>query len=197
MQRSLVTMLLLIAGPALAQSHPPLVPNRDVTVTYETSSGRDMTITYAGGGQHMRVEGINPSGGYGLFDRAAGTLIIVEPAQHMYMRMAAPPAMRANMFDERLKNASFAREGHDTVAGIGCTEWKVTTDKGTGNACIDANGLVLRARDATSTDPQHTMLVAKHVNYHAVPASAFEPPADFKAMTLPAGMPPPGGQPKP
>ncbi len=201
----LVPMLLLIMTPALAQDRPPLLPSRDVTVTYATSRGRDITITYGAGGQRMRIEGMSPGGGYAIIDRAAGMMTIVQPQQHMYMRMPESPAMRAGMLQQRLQNASFTRQGSDTVAGIACTEWKVTTSKGTGDACVDANGLVLRARGANGADPQRApILLAKKVDYHAVPASAFEPPPGFRAMTMPAmpgamppGAMPPGAKPQP
>jgi Domain of unknown function (DUF4412) len=199
MRHLLVTMFVLAAGPALAQDRPPLLPSKDVTVTYATSQGREMTITYGGGGQRMRIEGMSAGGGYAIVDRTAGTMTIVRPQQQMYMRMPEPPAMRAGMLGRQLDNATFAREGRDSVAGIACTVWKVTTEKGTGDACVDANGLVLRARGANSTDPQHQdqLLLAKKVDYHRVPASIFEPPADYKAMTLPAmpGATPPGAKP--
>ncbi len=196
-------LLIAVAMPAWAQSRPPSFPTRDATVTYTTGNGRVITISYGAVGQHMRIQGMAGAAGYVIVDRAGGTATIVEPARHMYMRMPESPAMRAGMMGSELRNATFSREGSDTVAGISCTMWKVTTTKGTGDACITSDGLLLRARGRAngSSQGQQQYMLATKVTYGALPASTFEPPAGFHPLTLPPGMMPggamPGGMPPP
>ena len=192
-------LLIAVAMPAWAQSRPPSFPTRDVTVTYQTQNGHDVTMAYGAAARRIRVSGMGAPGGYAVIERDGNQMFVVMPQQHMVMRMTEPPAMRGALTMQTF--SGFAREGTTTIAGVSCTVWKVHGPRGDGDVCVSADGVLLRARHLVSGGAPQTMMQAMKVDFHTLPAGDFEVPAGYRTMTMPA-MPPgggamPGGMPPP
>jgi hypothetical protein len=182
-------LLLAVSTPALADDRPPNFPTRDVTVTYRTDSQRDVTMSFSAATHRMRIVGMGGQAGYAIIERDEGQMMLVIPARQMVMRMPEPPAMRNAMSLQAFSQV--ARAGTATVAGVACTVWTVHGDRGEGEICVTADGVMLRAR-GEGTNGHAAMMEATNVDYGALPASEFEPPSDYQTMTMPAGA---GGRP--
>jgi hypothetical protein len=201
--RRFVTACLLLAlstpslsTPALADDRPPTFPTRDVTVTYRTESQRDVTMSFSAATHRMRIAGMGGQGGYAIVERDEGQMMLVLPERQMVMRMPEPPAMRNAMSLQAFSKV--ARAGSATVAGVTCTVWNVHSERGDGDICVTADGVLLRAR-GEGANGHSAMMEATRVDYGALPASEFDPPADYQTMTMPPGARgmPPGAKPSP
>jgi hypothetical protein len=184
---------LAVAQAARAQAPPVLLPARDAALSYRVTDARDgrsmMVRAYVKAGAGLvRVD---PEGmpGYAILDRAARLLIVVMPAAHGYLRMSIGSA--ADRFLTQAEGMRFRRTGRETVAGLPCTEWSVTDQRGgpehsNGDACITADGLVLRVRG--TGDNVRGTVVATAVEEAPQPAALFAVPAGFaKLGRLPGG----------
>lgn len=187
--------VLTLAAPAVAQDKPLMTPTKDVAVTYKTvgrDAGQTMTISYSADARLMRIDA-NGMPGYVVVDRDKQRSMMVMPDQKMYMEMNAAHAPPGTGLPDDA-NANLTKKGTDTVAGIACTVWAAQTPHGPGEACITADGVMLRA-----TGKDGAGLEATQVSYSAQPAANFAPPAGFQKMDMPA-MPPggamPGGPPR-
>lgn len=176
--------LAAFAQPALAQERPRLQPTSDVEVAYKTlgrDAGHTMTISQSASIPRMRIDGGNMPG-YAIVDRTRHTTTVVMDQQRSYMEISGdrPGGSPTKMPDER---SSFRRTGSDTIAGLTCTVWEVSTDGQGSAACVTANGVMLRiiGKDGRG-------LEATKVTYVTQPASKFAPPADYQQMQMPAGM---------
>jgi hypothetical protein len=206
--------LVLAAAPcaaALAQERPTMLPTRDVMVTYRASgpapaspgasapgaSGpaatrqQDMKVAIMAGGKLMRIEALGggaAAGGYVIVDRDAQRMTMVITQDRRYMEMPANDAVsRGFLLNESM---TFARRGLETVAGVKCTLWDVTSKEGAGSVCVTDDGVMLRARGQDGRGA----LEATAVQYAPQPASLFRPPADFAKIEMPGGAGP-GGRP--
>lgn len=206
--RRMAMALVLAAAPAaaaLAQERPTMLPTRDVMVTYRASgpapaspgaSGpaamrqQEMKVAMLAGGKMMRIEGLGggaAAGGYVIVDRDAQRMTMVVTQDRRYMEMPANDAVsRGFLLNESM---TFARRGLETVAGVKCTLWEVTSREGAGSVCVTDDGVMLRARGQDGRGG----LEAIAVQYGPQPASLFRPPADFSKIEIPggAGRPPP------
>lgn len=173
------------AQTAHADARPVLLPARDAALTYRVTDARDgrsMTVhayVKAGAGLlRLDAEGM-PA--YAIIDRAARLATVVMPTAHGYLRVAMGSA--ADRFVAQAEGLRFRRTGKDTVAGLSCTEWSITDQRGGatcghGNACITADGLVLRVR-GTTDEGLSGSVVATAVAEAPQPASLFAVPAGF------------------
>ena len=189
--------LLAACGAALAQERPPTAPTRDVLVSYRATApaqgGRapagahDLRVATTQGGKLMRVEGVGAGGAYVIVDRTTQRMTMVMPQDRRFMEMPANDAFaRGFVLNEGM---TFAKKGAETVAGLKCTVWEVTSREGAGTACVTDDGVLLRGRGNDGKGG----IEATAVKYGAQPSSLFKPPADFSKIEMPAGMPP-GGQ---
>lgn len=184
------SLLIAVATPAWAQSRPIPFPTRDVTVTYQTQNGHEMTMAYGAAARRIRISGMGAPGGYAVVERDGNQMFIVVPQRHMVMRMTEPPAMRAAL--TMYAFSGFARAGMATVAGVSCAVWNVRSSRGDGDVCVTADGVLLRARRVAPGGAPQTMMQATKVDYHALPAGDFKAPAGYRTMTMPP-MPQGGG----
>jgi hypothetical protein len=198
MWRSPAAALLLIAGvmgtpqPVAAAEHPPYLPTRDVSVTYQIDSDKmqggpgihTVKIAYSAATGRARIEQADGPG-YLIVDRTAGhALMVMEPMQ-TYMAMPFDPKTTSTlMLDEKMH---FTRAGSDKAAGLACKRWDVASDKTTGRLCITDDGVILRGEGKDPAKGAGKM-TATAVSYGALPASLFSPPAGFRRMEMPAGM---------
>ena len=75
----------------------------------------------------------------------------------------------------------YVRQGQDSVAGVPCTVWSVSSAQVTGSACVTEDGVLLRG-DGTAQNGGRTTLVASEVRYDYQPPGLFEPPAGYQKM---------------
>jgi hypothetical protein len=182
--------LVLGAASARAEDQPPLVPTRDVAVTYHVQDPqgamRVVHMDFDAADQRVHID-MTDRPGFMVIDHKAGQVTLVNPTSKNYMQVPAPPAMGNLMF--RSPDLHFTRKSTSKVAGISCTVWVLAAGNGAGgDACITADGVVLSGRPANSTDPA-TGIEAVSVVYGPQPASLFAPPAGFQRIQP---GPPPG-----
>jgi Domain of unknown function (DUF4412) len=190
-------LFLAVAAPAYAEDGPQIFPTRDVTVTYETASKKDITVAYSAALHRARLDGMSAQHTYAIVQHDKDQMVLVMPERQMVMRMPEPPAMKSAISMQGFSSAK--RVGSATVAGVSCTVWAVHNEDGDGDICVTSDGVLLRARGKDKSGNSSLMQATK-VDYHALPASEFEVPAGYHAMNIP-GMPPgampPGAKPTP
>lgn len=170
--------------PAAAQDRPLLRPSRDVVVEYRVGGGapdaaRSATVRmyFADRGTKLRIEPADQPD-YSIMDRTAGTMIIVMPPQRAYLAL---PYDRSRVMAFDAGDASFTRLGTAVVAGLPCTVYDETRHGHSGQVCVTADGLLLRAR---SNDPVQVNgdLEATSVTYAPQPPSLFLPPPGYQQL---------------
>ncbi len=177
----------IAAGSAWAQNAPVLAPMGNVTVSYELSGANKgggaswMKVTYADHDDRVRLDlyafpGANLPFGSIIWDKPANHVLSLLPDKQSYYQL--PATGRANPGLFLSDKMTYAKQGQETIAGIGCTDWSVTngTDY-TGTACVTTDGVVLRA---SRTKPTAGSMQATKVTYGAPPADAFTVPPDLK-----------------
>jgi hypothetical protein len=175
---------LLAAGAALAQTHPQLIPTRDVDVTYRvTQAGRTVEerVRWLAAEQVQRVDSSGPI--YMIVDHKSRRLTLVNIAKRTVLTMDAP---RQSALDPD-SDAAFTNAGQASVAGLPCTEWLMPAG-GAKRLCVTADGVMLRVQDGGST-----LAEATAVQYGQSDPASFQVPADFQNMPPPAAAPEPPG----
>lgn len=174
-----VTALLGLAGPALAQVKPPFAPTRDVTVTYHvTTPGRppsEVRLQSRAGGTPMRVD-LLTEGTYLLLDRTAGVMTMVVPEERMALDLPLTAGQQDFVLNDQMR---FARRGADTVAGLRCTVWDVTLAGERSTACITEDGVIVRLLGRRQGAGRSTM-EASAVVFEGHADDLFVPPAEFE-----------------
>ncbi len=188
--RRVVAAALLLCGPfvgsAAAQQKPPIIPLRDVDVTYT------MAQPVKGGpalSQRMR------------WSVATGRLRVDPPARDLYMivdyrtkRMAvvkdsARAVLDLNAAGQGLPgadaHAAFTRGQADQAAGLACTDWQTTDARGLPVViCLTDDGVLLRA-----SQDGHVLLEAASVHYGPQDPAAFVPPDGYRHVAPRARAP--------
>jgi hypothetical protein len=104
------------------------------------------------------------------------------------------PMQQAAGMQRDLQNATFTRGGTAKVAGTDCTIWRYQGQNQTGEACITADGVMLRAQG--SSQGQQGEMEATRVAYGAQDPAQFQRPQGYQTMQVPQGMPQGMGQPR-
>jgi hypothetical protein len=193
--------LVLGAASAWANGQPPLVPTRDVAVTYRVQdppSQQDpkgathvLHMYFDATGQRVHID-VSGQPGFLVIDHKGGLVTAVDDATHSYEQGHAPPGMGELMF--RTPDLQLVRRGTEKIAGQPCTVWEMSAaGQVQGDACITADGVVLRGQPAHAPTP-NTGIVATSVAYGPQPASLFVAPAGYRRIqpNLPPPGPPPG-----
>ncbi len=176
-----------------------MLPTRDVAVSYRASGPvqgpqqqQDLKVSFTAGGKLMRVEGMGggrAAGAYVIVDHITQRLTMVMAQDRRFMEMPVNNAFsRGFLLTDTMK---FVRRGGETIAGLKCTVWDITSADGSGNACITEDGVMLRGNGLDGKGA----IVATAVSYGPQAAAGFKPPADFSKIEIPAGMTPGGGPP--
>lgn len=197
--------VLAASGAALAQDRPPVAPTRDVVVTYKATApaqapggagarlpqgAQDIRVATTQGGRLLRIEGMGAGGAYVIVDRTTQRMVMVMPQDQRYVEMPANDAFaRGFVLNESM---TFVKRGTETVAGLKCTVWEVTSREGAGTACVTDDGVLLRGRGNDGKGG----IEATAVRYGPQPATLFRPPAEFSRLDLPPGMGGPQGSPR-
>ena len=195
--------LLLCAAPALAQDRPPIMPTRDVAVTYRVGGGQpgEMQMSWLTAQGLMRMD--MPGGqGFMVVNVQAGSGFMVMPSMRMVMDMPAG-AGGVNNFARASQTARFTREGSDRVANTPCTLWRVEDRGDTARVCTTADGVTLRATPAgggpgdnspqggTGGSPGSSpggiqgAMEAIRVEYGTQDATRFARPQGYQTMQMP------------
>lgn len=186
------------AGYAQAPDHPFVVPQHDVDVLYAvplpvpagqagSQAGQpvkaiEQRMRFAAGLQRQRVDPPGP-GTYMITDYRAGQLIMVQPGQRIATSIPAPggpiatPGTRAT--------GDYTRLGPQTIAGVGCTDWRTRDDSGNQSVvCMTEDGVLLRAMQA-----DHVLVQAVRVTFDRQDPTLFDVPAGF-SLQRPAARAP-------
>ena len=181
-------LLALAATTAQAQEKPPMFPTRDVAVTYRVTGAQaqagvpGMTLSWLSAQQVMRMD-MGPMG-YMVADHRNQRGFMVIEAARMIMDIPMAQAMQQA---GPSATATYRRTGSDTVAGLACTVWSFQDGGNTGNACITAEGVMLRA--AGNSGGQSGGMEATQVAFGAQDPARFQRPQGFQSMQIPGQRP--------
>jgi hypothetical protein len=186
--RHAIAAALIAALPvaAQAQDRPQIFPTRDVAITYRVSGGGaagEMTMLWSAAARVMRMN--MPEGlGYVVADHTNQRGFMVMEAMRMIMDV---PMQQAAGYQKEFENARFTRGGTERVAGTECTVWRYQGPAQNGEACITADGVMLRSQG--SAQGQQGRMEATRVVYAPQDPALFRRPQGYQAMQAPAGVP--------
>ncbi|WP_431282591.1 DUF4412 domain-containing protein [Humitalea sp. 24SJ18S-53] len=181
MRAATFAMLLIAATPALAQDRPPaLQPTRDVAVSYRAGN-QNVRMSWQAAEGRMRMDMPGQGGAMIVDTRGQSALMLMEP-QRMAMRMAFDPATLPVNPMAPSADTRFTREGTATVAGLTCTNWRMTNPNGTGTGCITTDGVLLRGTGSTARGQE--TIEATEVRYGAQDAALFRAPEGYRVMDM-------------
>jgi hypothetical protein len=187
--------LLLLAGPALAQSAPRLLPSHDATVVYRVSGaaadaipgGIPGTVRVAWSAEQQRLR-VEPQGRTQvlLVDLDAATVQAVDSSLRTAMSLPVRPR---DLQPLTLQDARLTRRGRAVVAGRSCTEYAAESRRGHGTVCLTEDGVALRAEG--EVDGKQGSFTAVSVSYDKLPPRLFEVPPGYFQLALPRASRPP------
>jgi hypothetical protein len=189
-------VLALLSGcaamPALAQDRPPVFPTRDVAVTYRITSDRPqqgpqqgmqtLVMSWQAATRMLRTD--LPGMGWMVADQNSGRAFMVMEQMRMIMDIPLGQAMQQGAFSA---NATFRREGSDTVAGLSCTVWSYQDAGNQGRACVTTDGVMLRAQGTYQGNAGG--MEATGVAFGPQDAARFQRPTGYQTMQMPQGGP--------
>lgn len=192
MRTTLAAALIAAALPiaAQAQDRPQIFPTRDVAVTYRVAGQgqqADLTMIWSAATRMMRMN-LPAGAGYMVADHQNQRGFMV--MEQMRMIMDVPMAQAAGM-QRDFENARFTRGGSEKIAGHDCTVWRYESASATGEACVTADGVMLRAQG--TSQGQRGGMEATRVAYGPQDPAQFQRPQGYQTMQMPQGMP--GGMP--
>ena len=179
-------------SPEPTASRPPATPTRDVDVTYQTPTASPadprqdnatpppfrQRMRWLQAASRMRVD---PGAGgiYMLTDYRAHTLAIVNLAGRQVLDLPAPAG--TSLAPGGSDDVRFTRLGDETVAGLGCTDWRMTSPRGEALlACITADGVMLRLSNGA-----RVVAEAVSVAYAAQDPPQFTVPDGYRHVSRP------------
>ena len=171
---------------AQAQDRPQIYPTRDVAVTYRVSGqgqGAELTMQWLAAQRLMRMN--MPGGvGYMVADHQNQRGFMVMEAMRTIMDV---PMQQAASIQRDMQNANFTRGGTEKIAGTDCTVWRYQGQSQSGEACITADGVMLRAQG--NSQGQQGQMEAVRLAYGAQDPAQFQRPQGYQTMQVPQGMP--------
>lgn len=179
-------LIAALPAAAQAQERPQIFPTRDVAITYRVSGGGaagEMTMHWSAAARLMRMN--MPEGaGYMVADHANQRGFMVMEAMRMIMDV---PMQQAAGYQKQFENARFTRGDTERVAGTECTVWRYQGAAQSGEACITADGVMLRSHG--SAQGQQGRMEAVRVVYGPQDPALFRRPQGYQAMQMPGGTP--------
>jgi hypothetical protein len=179
----------LAALPARAQDRPAFLPTRDVDVTYRVTGGPntgvELRLAWLASERKLRVEPPGPA--WGILNLASQKLTMVHPGTKSLLELPAG-ALPGGLAlpSQPSPDAKFTRLGDRRVAGLPCTLWRVEDPRGQGEACLTADGVMLRSSGRGGG--QQGALEAERVSFARQDPARFRPPSDFRPLVLPEGL---------
>jgi hypothetical protein len=183
---ALAAALLTLPVAAQAQDRPQIFPTRDVAVTYRVAGQgqqSELTMLWSAATRMMRM---NLPGGAGFMvadhQNQRGFMVM----EQMRTIMDVPMAQAAGV-QRDFETARFTRGGTEKIAGNDCTVWRYQGASQSGEACITADGVMLRAQGAAQG--QQGRMEAVRVVFAPQDAGLFRRPQGYQTMQMPQGMP--------
>lgn len=193
--------LILVAAPAIAQERPQMVPQRDVVVTYarDTMGGaRTEETAFSASAQVFRT--VSWDGPPAARPASAADGFMLSSLRERRVEMVVPDrrilvAYPAVAVESAYWNPALRarRLGTDSVAGTGCTEWRLTHPtrgrppaSGSGEwipdqiACISAEGVLLRLKDEDGA----VRMRAVSVSFTPQDQAQFRAPAGYRRVSF-------------
>jgi len=176
--------LLLTGSPLGAEepTPPPLLPTRDVDISYRSTRPDQPTIVerrrWSASDRLMRSEG--PDKSTTLYDRDAHEITVLNPKNRTYLKLEG--SLRQPLDPE--KGKPLKRGGESVVAGLHCTDWSWTEDAETHTVCLTPDGVMLRL-----VVDGKTVMQALSVKYDRQPAELFRVPPNYTPALAPEGGP--------
>jgi hypothetical protein len=170
---------------ALAEDRPPIVPTRDVDVTYRTTQPDrhgaprvlEQRMRWAAASGKLRVDPPTP-GIYVIMDYRTRRMSTVHEASHQVLEIDAGATVAGPGAEP---SVPFVRRGEAQVAGLRCTEWQTLDTAGLPTlACITADGVLLRAISGG-----RVLVEASSVRYAPQDPVTFQIPAGYTRVTPP------------
>lgn len=164
----LLACLIAVPIAAAAQDRPPVLPTRDVDVTYQSKpagSQIEQRSRFSAAMQRTRLDLPTP-GLFSIMDYRTHTMSLVSVVDRKVLQTTGPatPAQ-----------PDYVRRGQDRVAGLACTEWEVRDSVGQpALTCFTPDGVMLRVRRG-----DQVMAVATRVVFAPQATALFDVPADF------------------
>jgi len=185
MRRTLAAALIAaLPLAAQAQDRPQIFPTRDVAVTYRVAGQgqqAELTMMWAAAQRLMRMN--MPQGmGYMVADYQGQRAFMVIEQMRMIMDV---PLDQAAGYQRDLENARFTRGGTEKIAGLDCTVWRYQGASQSGEACITADGVMLRGNG--DRGGQQGRMEATRVVFGAHPPAQFQRPQGYQQMQMPRG----------
>ena len=185
---------------ARAQAYPPILPQREVSVSYAFDSSQTGPMRIAMWADPaeglMRID-LGQGGDYLLLDFQQDRVRLVAPQKGFIF--AVVPAGLANLTLGPASHLDLHRAGERQVAGVDCRIWHATGRDGSGEACITGDGVILQGRaggtlpassqgTATSGQTDSAHLKATAVSYAAIPHDVFVAPQGMQEVDLPPAL---------
>jgi hypothetical protein len=169
-----VAIAVLLAAPPLlrAEEPPPLLPTRDVDITYKVTRARARPIServrWSAAAHLERIDGPNRS--TSIFDRQAKEVTLLNGATRTYTKLEGTPRRPS----EPDKDAVLKSGGEVVVARQRCVEWSWTEDVETHTICVTPDGMLLRL-----VVGGETVMEARSVRYRPQPPELFRVPTNY------------------
>jgi hypothetical protein len=185
---------------ARAQAYPPILPQREVSVSYafDSSQTGPMRIAmWADPAERLMRIDLGQGGDYLLLDFQQDRVRLVAP--HKGFIFAVAPAGLANLTLGPASHLDVQRAGERQVAGVDCRIWHASGRDGSGEACITHDGVILQGRAggtlpasagsaAASGQSDSAHLKAIAVSYAAIPRDVFAVPPGMQEVDLPPAL---------
>ncbi len=178
----LMMLMALLPAAVRAEERPPILPSRDVDITYIVPTPAGATRQHLRFNAERQLLRLDPPGGgiYVIIDFAAGRMSTVRDADRSVIEMTAPKTWMPG-----LGQAHYTRRNTSTVAGVPCTEWQTTDSEGRDvHICLDHDGVMLRV-NLHGNSGAATLAVA--VERHAEPQAPalFQVPTAYRRLAPP------------
>jgi len=177
----LAAFFLASATPAIsAEDQPPLIPTRDVDISYDVSRPHQPKIRERArwsAEQHLeRVDG--PDKSTTIFDHRAKEITLLNPSSRTFRKLEGTPRRPP----QPGAGAVLKRGSQAVIAGLGCIEWSWVEDGETHLVCTTSDGVLLRlVVDGV------TIMQARSVNYGSQAAGLFQIPSGYTPALAPEG----------
>lgn len=181
----------IAAGPAVAQDRPLLLPERDVAVVYRLVGGPpsapEMRMAWLAGEGRQRIE--VPGGGRATVvdHKDLGASFIVSDEHRVVIPLPGRVGASMGLPGGAGPAGRFTRTGTAAYAGLPCTVWRYEDEKQTGEACITADGVMLRG--VGTQDGRTGGVEAVRVDYGPQDPARFRRPEGYRVVQPQAAPP--------
>lgn len=193
---SAAALLLASTGSASAQDRPPMLPARDVSVVYRVVGGPpsvpEMRVSWLAGEARQRIETPNGAGATVVDHKNLDASFLVVDQRRVVMPLPVGAGAAAGLPGGANATGRFTRTGTAAYAGLPCTAWRYEDAKQAGDACITADGVLLRG--VRTHEGRTGGLEATAVAYGPQDPARFRRPEGYQVVR-PQAAPPEGTAP--